>query len=33
MADRGLEPDSGCGVKEMDEIVDLVLDNEKVVNL
>ena len=33
VSDRGLKPDSGCEVKEMGEIVDLILDNEKVVNL
>ena len=33
VADRGLEPAGGCSVVDMEEIVDLVLDNEKVVNL
>ncbi len=33
LSDRGIDPDSGCEVKEMDEIVDIILDNEKVVNL
>jgi|GEM_PF-1112319 len=33
VADRGLEPAGGCSVVDVAEIVDIILDNDKVVNL